>query len=184
MAEIAGLNIITPSNVTYAGTSASIVGVGTVQFSAVTQLSVAGIFSSTYDNYLIVFSDLVNSIGGAVIPTRMMSGTTPESGTNYSIQRLSGDGSTVTAGRWTGQNVFWGPSVTNTAILSAAHMYLYGPNLAQPTAIRSVEVGAASSAYLDDKVCLHSLSSSYDGLYFIPSSYNISGRLSVYGLAQ
>ena len=48
MAEIAGLKLITPSSVDGSGVSES--ASGKVKFTAATEISVNGVFGSTYDN--------------------------------------------------------------------------------------------------------------------------------------
>jgi hypothetical protein len=50
----AGLDLITPTSIAYSGGSASVSG-GAVTFSAASTVSVNNCFSSTYDNYRIVF---------------------------------------------------------------------------------------------------------------------------------
>jgi hypothetical protein len=54
MAAGDGLVSMTPSSIAHSGTSASINADGGVDFTAVTELSLNGVFTSDYDNYLIV----------------------------------------------------------------------------------------------------------------------------------
>jgi hypothetical protein len=54
MAAGDGLVIMTPTSIAHAGTSASINADGGVDFTAVTSLSLNGVFTSAHDNYLIV----------------------------------------------------------------------------------------------------------------------------------
>ena len=61
-------------------------------------------------------------------------------------------------------------------------VYFYGPYLAQPTAMRTVEANDYSSAVILDSASTHSLSASYDGFKLETTANNITGLVSVFGL--
>lgn len=181
MAEIAGLKLIVPSSVS--GTGVSVTATGKVSFTATNSVSINGVFSSTYDNYLIVVgSGTINS--SETLSIRFRSSGTDASGSNYASQELFASGTYVAAGRGTSMDTgyvagWWTP------LRSAFHLYVYGPALAQPTAWRSVSVTTDSNAAIRDHAGTHSLSTAYDG-FTLRSPYQTitSTSLCVYGLSQ
>jgi hypothetical protein len=182
MPDIAGLKLIVPTSV--AGSGVSVSASGKVTFTAATTININGCFTSSYDNYLIVFrSD--DSANGQGFYFRMRLSGTDATGTNYTFQELSADNNTVAGSRTSSAN--YGMSHIGGQEPYGVHMYFYGPALAQPTARRSVAApafsGAAPTAIYDHAVT-HSLSTAYDGLTLYPSSGTATGALCVYGLAQ
>ncbi len=177
---IAGLKLIVPTSV--AGSGVSVSASGKVTFTAATTVSVNGVFSSTYDNYLIVIRH--HASAGANMNIRLRLSGTDASGSNYTYQRILADGSSVSGSRTSSATASFIGSLNDTA-RSGQHVYLYGPALAQPTAGRNLDVDGYLSATIDDYSFTHSLSTAYDGCTFFPSgAANMTGALCVYGLSQ
>lgn len=180
MAEIAGLKLIVPSSV--AGSGVSVSASGKVSFTAATSVSVNGCFSSTYDNYLVVFRS-TDSGGGIGFRFRMRASGTDASGANYTLQQLSANSTTVAGSR--ASSLTAGQAHITGATAYGVHHYFYGPALAQPTAHRSVTMCTFDTATIYDYAHTHSLSTAYDGITFYPDSgITATGSLCVYGLAQ
>jgi hypothetical protein len=180
MAEIAGLKLIVPSSV--AGSGVSVSASGKVTFTTTQAVSINGVFSATYDNYLIVVGSGVIASSAETLSIRLRASGTDATGTNYTSQELQAAGGTVGGGRGTSMDTgnvagWWTPQ------RSGFHVYVYGPFLAQPTAWRSVTVSTDSNALIRDHATTHSLSTSYDG-FTLRCLNNISGTLTVYGLSQ
>jgi hypothetical protein len=181
MATGDGLVSMAPTSIAYSGTSAGINADGGVDFSAVTSLSLNGVFTSDYDNYLIVVRK-VSSVATGVQGRLRLSGT-DATATNYTFQLLRADGSAVSGQRFTTQDhvrVFGG----GTALRDGGSLQVYGPALAQPTAFRSTTVDSYLNANLDDLAGTHSLSTAYDGISFIPASGDITGNVHVFGYEE
>ena len=186
MAEIAGLKLIVPSSVSATGTAtASVSATGKVTITGINStntISVEGVWSSTYDNYLIVFRSTVGTAG--VVAMRLRASGSDASGSNYTTQSLDASGATVAGARSTSQTYFrWNANTNHTG----HHVYVYGPNLAQPTAVRNVSVTDISSARIIDYANTHSLSTAYTGftLYGVdPAPGVIDAKFCVYGLSQ
>jgi hypothetical protein len=177
--ELGGMVLLTPTSIAYTGTSASIGANGSVEFTAITNLELRGVFSADYDNYMVVI--WWSASGITTVRNRFMSGTTPASGTDYVIQTLAASSTTITGARYTSETagVFGrGNSTQRNGVIAN----IYGPYLAQPTAQRTVGVDSTSSAQLQDDAGTHSLSTSYDGLNIFPFSNNMTGLVSVFGL--
>jgi hypothetical protein len=175
MAEIAGLKLIVPSSV--AGSGVSVSASGKVTFTTATSVSVNGCFSSSYDNYLVVSQSTCSvDVNGYF---RLRSAGT-DATTNYTRQILRATGASVSGLRGNDAIV---NSLFNS-LRDGNHFYVYGPFLAQATAVRSVTVGAQSDALIYDTAMTHSTGSSYDGFSYFPGTGNITGTLTVYGLSQ
>ena len=178
-----GLVVMTPSSIAYSGTSASINADGSVVFSACTSLSLNGVFTGDYDNYMVA---LRATSSGAVVLLGIRlraSGTDEASASNYyTYQNLLAYGTTISAGRGP-DSIGYIQNAYNTQITGVS-TYMYGPFLSQPTAVRTVTVSDLSSAAIVDRAWTHSLSNSYDGLTILPDTGSITGLVTVFGFNQ
>ena len=174
-----GFNLIAPASINYTGTSATISENGSVSFSDITNLLLNGTFSSNYYNYAIVVSATASIKTGFAV--RLASSSVVETGGDYASHRLLASASSLTATRFSPS----GSWVSNDVDLgaNASISFLYGPNLAQPTAIRVLTASSFNSAYLADYTGTHSLLTAYDGLE-ISAAYGCTGRIAVYGMRK
>lgn len=168
-----------PSSISYAGTFASVNEFGRVSFSGLTSLSLDGVFSSTYDNYMVV---LRGTGSGSFNQVRLRSAGADATGTDYVNQALSASGTTVAGARSTLSLFRF--SVFEGTLRGGVTGFFYGPALAQPTAMRCVTVRDTSSAMIEDNAGTHSLSTSYDGFTIYPASGTFTGAIAVYGCNQ
>lgn len=175
------MELVRPSSVVAAGagSSASIVGLGSTDFSTCTAVSLNGVFSAEYDNYMISVRHAGNV--SSSIEGRLRSAGTDATGTNYTRQYIFADNTSVTAARET-SSTYFRAGATGESQRSGDVLYLYGPFLSQPTAIRNVSVYSFTSASILDTANTHSLSSSYDGITLVSISGNFTGNIAVYGL--
>ena len=181
--NIPGMVLMTDYTITHAGTSATLTN-GQVTFTAVTSLSLNGVFSADFDNYVVAVSFVPSTALGTGLEIQLASGGTAATGTDYTYQRLRALSTTVDATRTTSAtSINVGSGGPSTSIPSATHIAIYGPALAQPTATRNVSVTSHSDAGIYDFAGTHSLSTSYDGFKLFPSfAYSITGKLAVYGV--
>lgn len=185
MAEIAGLKLIVPSSVTVSGATASVSASGKITFSGVTStnyVQINGVFSATYDNYLIVARGNMTSGTGDQTLYGLISASGTQATTGYTRQYIVANSTTISAARASDTGLSLG-DFSNT-YYSGTHCYVYGPYLAQPTASRSVQALARDGARIADKACTHSTSSSYDGLRLLASGDTLAGTMCFYGLSQ
>jgi hypothetical protein len=182
MAAGDGLVIMTPTSIAHSGTSASINADGGVDFTAVTSLSLNGVFTSSFDNYRLVFR-AVGSIKDLAIRCRLRAAGSDNSTANsYVSQIVFGDSTTVGASRATSD---FGRIVhISSDREGGAEFHLYGPFLAQPTAGRSVVSSGYDNAYLDDSAFTHNQSTSYDGITFYFATANMTGNVVVFGYEE
>jgi len=177
-----GLVVMTPSSIAYSGTSASINADGSVVFSACTSLSLNGVFTSDYDNYMVTVR--LSSTANINMIARLRNAGTDATASNYVYQTLDADGTSVTGARSNLTNFFFVADVYNTQ-RAGSTIYLFGPNLTQPTAMRYVGAQDYVSAEIIDRAGTHNLSTSYDGLtFFWTLAGNFTGLLTVFGFNQ
>ena len=179
---LGGMVLMTPTSIASTGTgnSSSIGANGSVTFSSCETLSLNGVFTSDYDNYMIVMR--TDPSGARLLEARLRASGTDASGSNYTYQMLAAGSTTVSAGRTASQSVTrFG--YFDGATMNGISIYCFGPYLSQPTALRSVTVSDNASAYIEDYASTHSLSSAYDGVSFLSNNtQTFTGLVSVYGL--
>ena len=181
MAAGDGLVSMTPTSIAHSGTSASINADGGVDFTAVTSLSLNGVFTSDYDNYLIVYRALM-SANNRTIAFNLRASGADATGSDYTSQLLRADNTSVTGTRVS--NTFGYFPVLSATAQNGVQVHVYGPFLAQPTAYRTVGMRGQNSAYFDDGAGTHSLSTSYDGFTIGPSADNMTGNIHVFGYEE
>jgi len=175
-----GMVLVSPTSITHSGTSATLGANGQVTFSAVTSLSLNGVFKADFDNYVIAFRHVMNTSGIAIAYRMRAAGADDSTSDSYTRQFLTVDGSTITASRSSSTNGSCGyASSTN---MSGQQIYVYGPYLAQPTAVRAVDGDGAASATIFDVANTHNQSTSYDGITLFVGSNNLTGTVAVYGV--
>lgn len=174
-----------PTSIVVAGggsETASIRADGGVDFATATSLSLNGVFTAGYDNYMIVCR-LVGSVNSDALLGRLRASGTDATATDYTRQYLITYSTTNIAARETSQTSFrFGGTASSNR--TGTVVYMYGPNLAQPTAARNVAMSGVDGAQMFNDAGTHSLSTSYDGITVLPASGNITGMVTVYGYAQ
>jgi hypothetical protein len=182
MAAGDGLVSMTPTSIAYSGTSAGINADGGVDFSAVTSLSLNGVFTSAYDNYLIV-TRFTNTAAGNHNQFRLRaSGSDNSTANSYVYQRLEATSTNVAGSRTTSNLTFL--SRESATDPSGILTHIYGPYLAQPTALRTVDASARLGGYITDIACTHNQSTAYDGFTVFPDSGSITGTVHVFGYEE
>jgi len=177
-----GLVVMTPTSIAYSGTSASINADGSVVFSACSSLSLNGVFTGDYDNYMMTVRG--DSTTATSWYFRFRDAGT-DSTTGYVEQRIEANGTSVVARRdQIGGTYGWILATYNTQE-SGTTVYIFGPKLVQPSAYRSVSVSDYTDAFLRDYAGTHSVSNDYDGLTLIgQNSVALTGLLTVFGFNQ
>lgn len=180
-----GLVLIKPTSTAVTGGSASatINAGGSVTFTTCETLSLNGVFSSTYDNYIIDIRH-TESTTMPIYYRMRLSGTDNTTANAYVTQYLQADGTTVNGARITDSFgwIMYGGSTQR----EGHQVFVYGPNLAQPTALRSVSALGLSSARILDNASTHNQSTAYDGItiYPQPTVGTFTGLIKVYGLVK
>ena len=174
-AGLGGLVLVSPTSIANSGGSASASG-GAVSFTGVSSVSLNGVFTSTYENYLIVLRALGSTEYTGRIRLRA-AGTDNTTTNGYVMQAVRGISAaasafTVTSNLWDG--VFYGD-----ATAAVAKYEIYRPNVAATTFFTGNFFGRTD--YVATVGGYHTEATSYDGITFIASTGNITGTIRVYG---
>ena len=174
-----GLVLIKPSSVVN-GTDN---GKGTVSFSAQSSVSLNGVFTSTYENYRIVLSNLNGSGSTAGVQFRLRKSGSDNSSNIYWRQDVNAAATAVNANR--AQSTSWVVAAVRDQGPFNSVFDLTSPNQA------SIKTGllclfsfnSASEIQGRFLAGTHDLASSadFDGFSLIPESGTMTGNISVYG---
>jgi hypothetical protein len=175
-----GIDLIIPTSIAHTAGSASINAGGSVTFTGVGSLSLNGVFSSAYDNYVLSFRG--NSSGVQSLEARLRVSGTDDTAANYVVQFVDAQSTSITGARTTRSAAIVG--TVASAQRDGSTIHIYGPNLSQPTAFRDTAIFGLNNATLRDNASTHSLSTSYDGITMFLAAGNFTGMISVYGLVK
>lgn len=180
-----GLHLVNPTSIAKTGASstASANSKGFITFTNCESLSLNGIFSADYDNYLLVCEYITSStLGPDVFFRYRASGTDNATANSYTYQYTYANGNSLSGGRASSDSVplFWTRGEREGGACN-----FFGPYLSQPTASRTFGVESYADSTIGDLAHTHNQSTSYDGLtMFLISGYTFSGSLGIYGLRK
>lgn len=173
---LGGMVLVTPTSVSYLSGSATINTNGSITVVDPTEVTINGIFSSEYDNYVIICKHNNTDYQGS--SGYFTSSGVPDSTSNsYTRQYLNATGADIYAGRASAS--FMNQFLVTAGSRGGDVLYVYGPYLAQPTAVRSAGASDWQSAEIYDRAYTHNVSQSFDGIKLV--TYG-SFDLAVYGL--
>jgi hypothetical protein len=173
---------IVPTSVTNGSVSA-----GTASATAnagVSSISLLGVFSSTYDSYRVVISNLTMSgnTSATSMFAKMHDGANPaSSGYNYGVTLIDMTVGTVTSAKGIAQTtgVLIG---TGTGDQFGTVFDVVNPNFATHTLFPNLSLMQISNGYTGTGSGMHQISTAYTGIQILPSSGTITGgTITVYG---
>jgi len=178
-----GLVVMTPTTVdkTGASSTATVNSDGSVTFGSCETLSLNGVFTSNYDNYMVIYKGY-GSASVAMYYRLRLSEVDNSTANSYVTQDLYATGTTITGYRLTASYAQTGG--LHSSSTSGNALYLFGPYLAQPTAARSTGIFAGSGAWTIDRASTHNQSVAYDGITFFPDIGSATGLVTVFGFNQ
>ena len=175
VAGMGGMVLVTPTSV--AGTGVSLSG-SVVNFSGSSTISVNGCFSSTYDNYRIMWNGLGSSAG--LLLMRMRSAGTDRTAADYAWWR-----------NWygspgTGNGGVYGDTSMTVASVDVAYngmsLDLFAPYLARYTTYTAQATQQGASYIYGITLAGNSTAaSSFDGFSLVASAGTMTGSLQIYG---
>jgi hypothetical protein len=180
----AALTQITPTSTANSGGSVSTSG-GAVTFTGVTSVSLNGVFTSTYTNYLII-TDSIFASGNADVTMRMRASGS-DTTSNYDIMLwdkpfASGVSAPVSIGTTTFGSANWYMSdTTNTLGYNYTNITLSSPEKTISTTMTASAISRSGYQTIGGKL---NNSTSYDGFTFTASANNIDGIIRVYGYSK
>lgn len=173
----AGSTLIAPSSV--AGTGVSVSNIGSILISAASSASINGVFTSQYDNYLLL-ADLTFSVS-SLLKVNLRAGGSDSTAANYNYQAVQGSGTAAGAGAATGQTAFFFSNTPGGQV--DCEVKLYGPAIATATRYSSEFYGLAGGAQNVGVIGgSNGLTSVFDGLTLAPSGGGtMTGNVRIYG---
>tara|TARA_R110000868_G_scaffold340516_1_gene601176 strand:- start:232 stop:1179 length:948 start_codon:yes stop_codon:yes gene_type:complete len=174
-----GLNLITPTSIANSGGSASLTGALT-SASAVTSVSLNGVFTSTYTNYMVVVYEVTTGNSQAV-NMRLRASGTDTSGTSYKYgQSYALYTGTAGAGGSNGGSSFDVTGSTATGENSAI-IYMTNPQAAKNTSFFANAVRYDAAGFQAGRL---ENTTQYDGFTLFVGGSNVTLKVLVYGIAN
>jgi hypothetical protein len=160
-----------------------LVHINTTTMSAVASQSLTGVFSSTYDNYKLVFR--FTATGADTLNLRLRLGASDDSTANYQRQKLEASGTTVSGSRTTNQTSGLFSDISSAAPLQLNILEVSGPFSTLPTMFFSSNSHRSTTThFLSMHTLSHNVNTSFDGISILPNTGTITGTVSVYGYAK
>jgi hypothetical protein len=166
------------SAATVTGAPQGLVHVATESFSAVSSVSLNNVFTSAYDNYLVLIYFTASGQTGGTL--RMRASGTDDTGTNYQWQENEVQSTAYTGTRSTGATSM-NTGGTGSDPGSHTTLEIFSPFLAQRTGFKSQTYLTISGAWMRVAFGQMTNTTSFDGFTLAPGSGTISGTVRVYG---
>jgi hypothetical protein len=166
--------------------AAGLVLLNTTSFSAVSSQSVNDVFSSTYSNYLILFTVTATNAATADIFMRLRVSGADDSTNNYN-NYFTGINSGSSANNYVANSVsnwtFTSQHSSLTTGYNVARIELFGPNETNATKFTAQTLGLTSGGqyFSFSGAGLHNVATAYTGITWLKSTGTMTGNVSVYG---
>lgn len=173
----AGTVQLIPTSVSVGSGSATVNGNGQVTFSGASTVSIVGCFSSTYDNYKIMYFADISTSGR--VRMRLLNNTTPLTTSTYVRSQVSTNG--TSAVQDSGTDTLWEISGYDSSTLSmTADLTIVNPFKTQQTLISGIH-GNTSPRHLAISQNRQTDNTSFDGFQLTATAGTITGTINVYG---
>lgn len=146
---------------------------------AAATLSVNNCFTTTYDNYLLIWTGYGSA--DAYMSMRLRAASTDNTSATYDRQNLLWQSTTVTGNRVTGATEWTQCGGNTTAADSATMLHVFSPKLATRTSMRGTTTYNSSGGYGTEVLCGFTATTQFDGFTLYPTTGTITGTLRVYG---
>jgi hypothetical protein len=158
-----------------------LVYINSTTFSGASSVGFSNIFTSTYDNYRILFVLSGNSSGGLGRFRLSVGGVDRSAGSYFMTGYSNTWNTTLTSYNAGSQTLFEPVGLWSSSIPSGCAMDIYGPAQATINTNWSARVNDAGGggAYVRD--CVYAVTEAQDGFTVFPSALQISGTITVYG---
>ena len=171
-----------PEWATPASSGGGFVKIGTTQsFSSSSAVNVNDVFSATYKNYKVMLN-LTSSAAGINCQYRLRVAGADNTTSNYATQYINATGTSVAAGRATGQTA--GEIVDIKNVNANQELTFFQPYATELTYLMSNGNWEAATPILQQRYSGFNATTSFTGFSIIPTSGTITGTLTVYGLAD
>ena len=176
----AGLAKIVPSSVAVGSGTGSASALGTVSFSGASSVSLNDVFSSTYQNYRIVWQS-TNASAAAIRMRLRVSNADDTSNVYVSAYRYEQVGGAGTGRVTDGATTSWTITQSANQTASNASLDIFRPFETTPTYSSFMNMNRDTVDYIYMGGLIMTNSTSFTGITFYPGSSTISGTVSIYG---
>ncbi len=175
-----GLVAVAPTSIANSGGSASTTGF-TTTFTGVTSISLNGVFSSLYRNYLFVYS--ASNASGSDLIMRFRAAGTDSSGSNYTQHGAEISGTTLYGSARSSVTDAYINYMRVSSKVSVGTVNVFAPNVATPTSWTQLgDDGQGLSFRLFTGS--NTLTTQHDGLSLFGNAGTLTGTIMVYGYAN
>jgi len=176
-ASLSGLTLVTPTSTANTGGTVTVTG-GKVNVAGSSSVSLNGVFTSTFQNYMVLLDTFQSSSGTPAVTLRLrVAGTDTTSGT-YTFGQVYGLFTGSTGGGGSTSATSFAIFAANTTQNQSTTLQIFAPQAATRTTYSSM--GLAHDA-LSMHAGFQSDSTQFDGFTIIIASGNYSGNITVYG---
>jgi hypothetical protein len=162
------------------GLGVGLVHIETQTFSAVSSVDFDNVFTSDYRHYRLVL--YVNaSTGGDNLALRVSAGGTPATGSNYVVQEILANGSSVSSARGVAFSNAKFSELATTRIW--VNLDIFSPQVADRTCFLS-SAGWGENPRWQNFAIQHQLANAYDGIRIFPGAGTITGNISIFGYKE
>ena len=170
-----------------AGGASALIYVGGASFSASSSQSLNNVFTSTYQNYLVV-TNIDSSSTNLNIFYRMRASGTDSTASYYSNRLYNdlGTGGTTWGSQSVSNGANWHIQDANGSNSFGFAFELFNPQQAKNTTFQAGSSGSryGTAFYQSFTGGVHAVATSYDGITIFPSSGTITGNIRIYGIAN
>jgi hypothetical protein len=166
-----GMKLIVPTSADNGTVGAS----GVVTFTTASSVSLNGVFTSTYTDYLIKCNLTLSD--STELFFRMRLTGTDATGSNYTSQYVYGTGASVAAGNTTTTRGYL--SVVSASSRVVTETTIFNPQLAVNTFTNSKSTNSAMAVAMSGTS--HGVATAYDSITILPGSGTMTGNISIYG---
>jgi len=151
--------------------------IATETFSAAATVSVNGVFTGAYDNYLIMLK--YTASGGLDVRFRLRLSGTDNTANNYITQRQSMNDTAISGARATSTS--FNLSLGDSTNIQNATVNMYSPALAEATSATGLAHRSTNGSITDTQSHVHTVSTAFDGFTIFTSTGTITGTIRLYG---
>jgi hypothetical protein len=151
--------------------------IATESFSAVSSVSLNGVFTSAYENYRLI---IASSNSAGLLSIRWRVGGTDNTSSSYARQQITARGGTVAASSATDDRAFF--TYTGVSGLHTVSADIFQPQITANTLVLSL--GQNLNPEIVSSRNYFTATTSFDGFTISTDSGNITGTLRVYGYAN
>jgi hypothetical protein len=174
---LAGLVPVVPTSVSVGSGTGTANANGQVTFTTASSVSLNGVFSATYKNYLIIFNEDTASATAAIQFRMRLAGTDNSTASSYITQYIRATSTTVSAAKDT---LSYGQLDVSAGTQTFASLTVFNPAIASATYFTNL-ANTQTNTYLEMSALTHTVATAYDGISFISASGTFTGAVSVYG---